>query len=73
MATVLENLQTAREQVAANLVTITANPKPNYTIDGQTVSWQSLFDSYVESLETLAAKIAAANDPYEEVSQGFTP
>lgn len=71
MPTYLENLIAARDNVAANLADITATPKPNYTIDGQTVSWQSLFDSYLEHLERLDAQIAAA-DPFEIHSRGTT-
>ena len=70
MATYAANLSTARDQIAANLVTITADPKPNYTIDGQTVSWQSLFDSYMSQLEKLNAALAAS-DPFELESIGY--
>ncbi|HEX3870237.1 MAG TPA: hypothetical protein VHV77_07375 [Pirellulales bacterium] len=72
MPTLLENLMTARQNVAANLAEITAQPKPTYAIDGQEVSWQSLFESYVAQLQALNAQIAAA-DPFEGVSQGYSP
>jgi len=71
MATYLENLTTARDQVAANLAAITADPKPDYTIDGQTVAWQSLYDSYLEQLQRLNAQIAEA-DPFEFHSRGYS-
>lgn len=71
MPTQLENLLAARDNVAANLAAITADPKPNYTIDGQSVSWQGLFDSYVAQLEKLNAQINAA-DPYEFETRGET-
>ena len=71
MATFLENLVAARDNIAANLAALTADPKPNYSIDGQSVSWQSLFDSYLSQLEKLDAQIAAA-DPFEIHSQGLT-
>lgn len=67
MATALENLTTARNNIAANLAEITARPKPNYSINGQSVSWQSLFDSYVSQLERLDSLIASGGDiPYIE-------
>lgn len=69
MATFLENLIAARDQVAAHLVTISTNPKPNYKIDGQSVSWQSLFDSYTRQLASLNALIATA-EPAECESWG---
>ena len=71
MPSYLENLQTAREQIAANLATITAEPKPNYSIDGQSVSWQSLVESYTQQLARLDALIASA-EPFEIPSQGTT-
>jgi len=71
MPSYVENLQTAREQIAANLATITAEPKPNYSIDGQSVSWQSLVESYTQQLARLDALIASA-EPFEIPSQGTT-
>jgi hypothetical protein len=72
MPTYLDNLTAARDQVAANLAEITVQPKPTYSIDGQSVSWQSLYDSYVTQLEKLNAALAAA-EPFEIQSQGGTP
>ena len=71
MATPLENLQTAYEQVCANLVTITASPKPTYNIDGQLVEWTEYMKMLTEQLEALTAAINAQN-PYEVHHQGFT-
>lgn len=71
MASYLDNLLTARDNVATNLAAITADPKPNYSVDGQSVSWQSLFDSYMAQLERLDAQINGA-DPFEVRSRGFT-
>ncbi len=71
MPSYLENLHTARDQIAANLATITAEPKPNYSIDGQSVSWQSLVESYTQQLARLDDLIAAA-EPFEIFSQGTT-
>ncbi len=72
MTTYLDHLKQTRDQVAANLAAITADPKPSYSIDGQSVSWQSLFDSYVTQMERLESQIAAA-EPYEFQSRGATP
>jgi hypothetical protein len=54
MATDAENLaslQTIKAQTLALLVEITAQPKPNYTIRNQTVSWQSYKDSLLSDLK----------------------
>ncbi|MBS0207805.1 MAG: hypothetical protein JSS27_02525 [Planctomycetes bacterium] len=71
MPTYLENLLATRDQIAANLAGITAQPKPSYAIDGQQVDWQSLFNSYTQQLAELNAQIAAA-DPVEVQSRGTT-
>ena len=71
MATPLENLQTAYEQVCANLVTITASPKPTYNIDGQLVEWTEYMKMLTDQLEALTAAINAQN-PYEVHHQGYT-
>ncbi|HEX4132478.1 MAG TPA: hypothetical protein VHZ24_20775 [Pirellulales bacterium] len=71
MSNLLQNLITARDNIAANLAAITANPKPSYSIDGQRVSWQALCDSYSRQLVALNAQIAAA-DPFEITSLGTT-
>ena len=37
--TYIDDLTTARDNLAARIKDLTAQPKPNYSIDGQTVSW----------------------------------
>jgi hypothetical protein len=71
MASYLDNLLAARDNVAANLAAITADPKPNYSVDGQSVSWQGLFDGYMAQLEKLDALINGA-EPFEVRSRGVT-
>jgi hypothetical protein len=70
VATYLENLVTTRDQVAANLAAITASPKPTYSIDGQSVSWESLFNSYTTQLAKLNELISNA-EPFEVRSTGI--
>ena len=65
MATVLENLTTAREALAAALAT--GAGKPNYTIDGQSVSWGELCDRMAK----LDAMIATAAGPWEVITEGM--
>lgn len=61
----IDNLQTAYNNVSASLAAITADPKPTYLIDGQSVKWQELFDSYMNQLEKIEAAIARAGGPFE--------
>lgn len=65
MATYLENLQTARETLAAALAENAG--KPNYSIDGQSVSWGELMDR----IGKLDEAISAAQGPFEEGMVGY--
>lgn len=67
----LSQLQTIKANILARLEEITEQPKPNYSIDGQTVSWQSYFDSLMANLTRIDQQINSA-EPYEEVSRGYT-
>lgn len=62
-------LATIKNNILAQLEDISANPKPNYSIDGQQVSWQSHFDSLMNALDRINSQINAA-EPYEIVSRG---
>jgi len=70
---VLTDLQTARNQVAANIKNATANPKPSYNIDGQTVNWTAALKLWGEMLQTLNDQIAVEGGPVEYTSYGYTP
>lgn len=63
------------EQIKANLLAliadVTSSPKPNYTVDGQSVSWQSYLDSLFSKLEMINTQINASQ-PFEEQSIGIT-
>lgn len=66
MPTDLENLQTARSAILTELA---ANAgKPNYTIDGQSVSRDSLLDR----LTKLNALINVFEGPFELETRGET-
>lgn len=71
MATYLENLTTARDNIAAKLAEVSANPKPSYTIDNQSVSWGDYMTQLQLALDSFNALIAAGQ-PYEIVTQAFT-
>ncbi len=62
--TELEKLEAIRDNIYAELATITASPKVSYSIDGQSVSWSERFSSLMNALETLNTLILAAS-PYE--------
>jgi ABC-type glycerol-3-phosphate transport system substrate-binding protein len=65
MATYVENLQAAREALAASLA---ANAgKPDVSFDGETISWGELFDR-IAKLDTA---IASGQGPVEVETQGL--
>jgi hypothetical protein len=60
-----------RNNILARIEEITSQPKPNYSIDGQQVSWQSYLDSLWASLDRVNTQINAS-EPFEEVSRGYS-
>jgi hypothetical protein len=61
-----------RANIMARIQEVTARPKPNYSIDGQTVSWQSYLDSLMKQLKAIDDQIAMTQEPFEIVSRGVT-
>lgn len=72
MATVLENLETTQANIAAILVQITTNPKPTYSIDGQSVSWESYFKTLTDQLKAINELIAVQSGPFEYRTQAVS-
>jgi hypothetical protein len=71
MPTDLEQLQTIRSQALAAMAEITASPKPSYTIDGQTVSWNAYLLRLRQTADWCEHKLAA-QQPVELRSQATT-
>ena len=67
----LEQIQTIRSQALASIAQITAAPKPTYTIDGQTVSWNSYLRRLRETVDWCDRKLAGRL-PVEVRSQATT-
>lgn len=61
MATVLENLQTSQSNLAKKIAEVTANPKPNYSVDGQSVSHADFLRMLMEELKAVTEAIAYLN------------
>jgi len=64
-------LETIKKQALANIVAITAEPKPTYNIDGQSVSW----DAYLKQLQSTVQWCndrLIAETPFEVDSRGTT-
>lgn len=69
MATYRDNLITTRDQIAARLAEVTDSPKPNYSIDGQSVSWAEYFSTLTGQLEAINKLIQQAGSPFMTISR----
>lgn len=72
MATALENLTTARDNICARLAEVTASARPNYSIDGETVSHADYIDMLNRQLETVNKQIQAMGSPFMVIMRGRT-
>jgi hypothetical protein len=71
MPTNLENLKTIRSQILTELVSLTAERKPTYSVDGQTFSWNDYRSRLLTDLSEIDRQIAA-EEPVELHSRAFT-
>ena len=71
MATNKAQLETIRSQTLQIIVDITANPKPTYTIDGQTIQWSDYLAKLRETVNWCNEQLAA-EDPSETISRAIT-
>lgn len=60
---------TIRSQTLALIVEITAQPKPTYTIDGQSVSWTDYLARLQQTVDWCDRMIAREDGPVEIVSK----
>lgn len=75
MPTYAENLTTIRDNYAQALATesayqITNGPKPSYSIDGESVNWDTWRDSMLAKIDTLEKLIQSASGPFTVRSRG---
>lgn len=64
-------IQTIRTQTLTLLSEVTAQPKPSYTLDGQSVSWESYLAQLRATLDWCDAKLAGG-EPFEISTQART-
>ena len=67
----LEQIRTIRSQTLAIIAELTANPKPTYYVDGQTVSWNAYLERLQATVDWCERKLAG-EQPFEIRSQGIT-
>ena len=63
--------ETIRTQTLSQLASLRANPKPSYTVDGQSVSWESYVESLQRTVDWCDEKLAG-REPFEEHTQART-
>ena len=71
MATDAEQIATIKSQTLQRIVDITAQPKPNYNIDGQDIKWADYLKQLQATVAWCDAQLNAA-EPFEERSYGYT-
>ncbi len=67
----VEQIRTIKSQTLAIIAELTANPKPTYYIDGQTVSWNDYLARLQATVDWCERKLAG-EQPFEIRSQGMT-
>ena len=72
MATREANLETALDNIAQQLADVTAHPKPNYSIDGQSVSWSDHLRNLLDAQKMLREALVEEQGPFEVHSVGRT-
>ena len=64
-------IATIKSQMLALIAAITENPKPSYSIDGQSVSWSDYLRQLQGSVEWCDRQLARS-EPFEIHSQGYS-
>lgn len=71
MATAQQEIQTIRTQTLALLKDVTLSPKPNYSVEGRSVSWGDYMKQLRDTIAWCDAMEASYDVP-EVTTQGFT-
>lgn len=67
----LSDLETALNRLDAKIAEVSSNPKPDYSIDGMSVSWGSYYSMLLESRKLLLEQIQLSSGPYEFTTQAI--
>jgi len=72
----LTTLRLIRDQTRQLLLDVTTSPKPTYSVDGQSVSWESYLAQLRATLDWCDAKLndaeLKADGPFEFATRGGT-
>lgn len=64
-----DDLGVAIAQIAAQIRDITANPKPSYSINGQSVSWESYLSMLTGQITQLQQAQQSLAGPWQRISR----
>ena len=67
----LEQIRTIKSQTLAIMADLTADPKPTYYVDGQSVSWNEYLGRLQATVDWCEKKLAG-EEPFEIRSRGIT-
>ncbi|MDO4574050.1 MAG: hypothetical protein Q4D98_02425 [Planctomycetia bacterium] len=67
----MEQIKIIRAQTLALLVELTEHPKPSYSLDGQSVDWETYQKQLQNTLDWCDAKLAG-EEPFEFHTQAGT-
>ena len=65
-------LTQALVNINQNILDITADPSPNYSINGQSISWSDYLTQLLTQQEKLSERQVIAQGPGEYVQEGIT-
>lgn len=71
MPTYLENLATERDNIQAKLAEMSLNPKPDYSVDGESYSWAAMYDM-LSRRQTVLNQLIQNAQPYCVTTRLFT-
>ena len=63
------NIAQAITNISETIKEITANPKPNYTVDGQTVNWADYLDTLTTKLASLLKTQQLLGGPFQRMTR----
>jgi hypothetical protein len=66
-----EQIAVIKTQTLARIAEITAEPKPNYSIDGQSVAWSDYLRQLQQVVDWCNEKLSGER-PFEFQSQGYS-
>jgi hypothetical protein len=70
VATVAENLATAKANYAAKLAEISADPKPTYSVNGRSISWGEYHKMLLDMISSITDAEQKVAGPIMVVSRG---